>query len=129
MAYCSHCGRQLGKNVTFCFACGRTTKTPAENVAALTKASGKLDIHMLIYSIFNTIMLCMPLGIASLILTFQAKNAHSAQAEAKKLKSATICNVIATIMAFTIFLIWVLFCVLMLILAIIMIIEEPYYPY
>jgi len=126
MAFCSNCGKQLEENAKFCPACGAKTETsgetaeiPVEQASATetpapAKASGKLDPQMLIYSIINTVMLCLPLGIASLILTILAKDAPSAEEEAKKLKTAKTCNIIGTLIACTI--------LFLLILAIIMII-------
>lgn len=141
MAYCSNCGKQLEEIAKFCPACGAKTETsgetaeiPVEQASATetpapAKASGKLDLQMLIYSIINTVMLCLPLGIASLILTILAKDAPTAEEEAKKLKTAKTCNIIGTLIACTIVLIFVLFCIFLVILAIIMAIEDPYYHY
>ena len=141
MAFCSNCGKQLEENAKFCPACGTKTETSGETAEipveqafatetpAPAKASGKLDLQMLIYSIINTVILCLPLGIASLILTILAKDAPTAEEEAKKLKTAKTCNIIGTLIACTIVLIFVLFCIFLVILAIIMVIEDPYYHY
>lgn len=61
------------------------------------KASGVLNVTMLVWSIFFTLCCCPPVGAASLILTILAKNASTAEEEAKKLRAAKICNWIGVI--------------------------------
>ena len=61
------------------------------------KASGNLNVGSLVWSIINLVLCCMPLGIASLIMTVLAKDAPSAEDEEKKLKIARICNLIGTL--------------------------------
>ena len=61
------------------------------------KASGALNVGMLIWSIINLCCLCTPLGIAGLILTIIAKDAFTKAEEDKKLKGAKICNLIGSI--------------------------------
>jgi len=116
MAYCSNCGYQLEENAKFCPACGTKTETSAETLAeeapvteiptpvestietpAPAKASGVLNMPMLIWAIINLIACCMPLGIAGLVLTIMAKDAPSETEEAKKLKTAKTCNIIGSI--------------------------------
>ena len=104
MAYCSNCGAKLEENAKFCLACGtpveqtETTDAPvADATPAPAKASGNLNVAQLVWSIINLILCCMPLGIAGLILTIFAKDAPSAEEEAKKLKTAKTCNLIGSI--------------------------------
>lgn len=122
MAYCSNCGTKLEENAKFCLACGTPTEqtenstttntVSVEEVApAPAKASGVLNMPMLIWAIINLIACCTPLGIASLILTILAKDAPSAEEEAKKIKTVKTCNLIGTIggAIFTIFYIVMMF--------------------
>ena len=108
MAYCSNCGSKLDENAKFCIACGTPTEqtehsTPSntapvdEVTPAPAKASGVLNTGMFIWAIINLISCCTPLGIASLVLTILAKDAPSAEEEAKKIKTAKTCNLIGTI--------------------------------
>ena len=108
MAYCSNCGSKLEENAKFCLACGTPTEqtensttintAPVEEVTpAPAKASGVLNMGMLIWAIINLISCCTPLGIAGLVLTILAKDAPSAEEEAKKIKTAKTCNLIGTI--------------------------------
>ncbi len=105
MAYCKNCGVALEENAKFCANCGASQEetvaaeiTTEEIVApAPKKASGNLNIAQLVWSIINLIACCGPLGIAGLILTIIAKDAPSAEDEAKKLKVAKTCNLIGTI--------------------------------
>lgn len=113
MAYCSNCGYQLEENAKFCPACGTKAEASAETFEATAteipapvesvietpapaKASGVLNMPMLIWAIINLIY-CMPLGIAGLVLTIMAKDAPSETEEAKKLKTAKTCNIIGSI--------------------------------
>ena len=105
MAYCKNCGVALEENAKFCATCGASQEetvaaeiTTEEIVApAPKKASGNLNIAQLIWSIINLVACCTPLGIAGLILTIIAKDAPSAEDEAKKIKVAKTCNLIGTI--------------------------------
>ena len=127
MAFCTNCGKQLDENAKFCLACGTptaqtenstTTNTaPVEDatiapveeaVPAPAKASGVLNMGMLVWAIINLISCCTPLGIAGLILTILAKDAPSAEEEAKKIKTAKTCNLIGTIGGF----VYIVFCVI-----------------
>ena len=105
MAFCSNCGTQIEENAKFCPFCGtKTEETESSTVdtfhteeAPPARASGILDTKMLIWSIINLVACCTPLGIASLILTILAKDAASAEKEAKTLKTAKTCNWIGII--------------------------------
>ena len=108
MAYCSNCGSKLEENAKFCLACGTPTEqtensttintAPVEEATpAPAKASGVLNMGMLIWALINLFSFCVPLGIASLVLTILAKDAPSAEEEAKKIKTAKTCNLIGTI--------------------------------
>jgi uncharacterized membrane protein YvbJ len=110
MAYCKNCGVALEENAKFCATCGAsqeetvaaeitTEEITAEEIVAPApkKASGNLNIAQLVWSIINLIACCGPLGIAGLVLTIIAKDAPSAEDEAKKLKAAKTCNLIGTI--------------------------------
>lgn len=108
MAFCSNCGSKLEENAKFCLACGtpteQTENSTTENIApveeaapAPAKASGVLNMSMLVWAIINLIACCMPLGIVGLVLTIMAKDAPSAEEEAKKIKTAKTCNLIGSI--------------------------------
>ena len=122
MAYCKNCGNQIDDGSKFCSFCGANQESneqhqysapeqetveqnPAEQQYTgafyteplVPKASGALKVGMLVWSIINLVMCCMPLGIVSLIMTVMAQNATSAQDEIDKLKTAKICNLIGTI--------------------------------
>ena len=106
MAFCKNCGYEMKETDTTCPACGSAQEGAADNLAntvtytdapAPEKASGQLNTGHLIWSILNIIFCCVPLAIVSLIMTVTAKDAPSAAEEQKKLKTAKICNLIATI--------------------------------
>ena len=121
MAFCSNCGTKLEENAKFCSSCGTSTETSAEAVSAPVeqateilsaepapaKASGNLNMGMLIWAIINLVTCCMPLGIAGLLFTIFAKDAPTAEAEARKLKTAKTCNLIGTIGG----VVYIVFCV------------------
>jgi len=99
MPYCRNCGNPIEDESKVCAICG-TVQDGSEQRSALApdaEASKKLNVGMLIWSIINTLMCCMPLGVVSLIMTVLAQNASSAQDEANKLKTAKICNLIGII--------------------------------
>ena len=123
MAFCSHCGAALEEGAKFCSSCGTALEAQTSDQAAAPvsvpvenqnnfdqasaepkKASGTLNMTQMVWSIINLILCCMPLGIASLILTVFAKDAPSAEEEAKKLKIAKTCNLIGLI-AFVVYLV------------------------
>ena len=106
MAFCKNCGVALEENAKFCANCGTSleeesvvAEITAEEIVtpAPKKASGNLNIAQLVWSIINLVACCTPLGIAGLILTILAKDAPSAEDEAKKIKTAKTCNLIGTI--------------------------------
>ncbi len=113
MPFCRNCGYEVKDTDKHCPACGSAQESAqesaqaAEGTAAETvtpidipvvkKASGLLNTGYLIWSILNILFCCMPLAIAALIMTVLAKDAPSAADEEKKLKTAKICNLIATI--------------------------------
>jgi endonuclease IV len=77
------------------------------------KASGSLNVGMLVWSIINTLICCMPLGVISLIFTILANSASSATEEKSKVKTALILNIIGSA-AFVIFIIlYIVFIVIM----------------
>ena len=59
--------------------------------------SGKLNVAQFVWSIINILMCCMPLGVASLIMTIVAQGAATLDEENKKLKTAKTLNLISTI--------------------------------
>ena len=107
MPFCRNCGTKLEEEAKFCPECGTAQSAAATEEASSIppiepeivepKASGVLNVGSLVWSILNLIFCCMPLAIVSLIMTVTAKDAPSAQEEAKKLKTAKTCNLIATI--------------------------------
>ncbi len=141
MAFCNNCGAQLEENAKFCPSCGTAQTeqapavldtpvepvTPMEPVTPVTpaaeipvqevapapaKASGSLNVAQLVWSIINLILCCTPLGIASLIFTVIAKDAPTAEEEAKKLKTAKTCNLIGTIGGGVFIILYIVFVVL-----------------
>ena len=119
MAYCSNCGTKIDENAKFCLACGTPTEQTenTETVApsfedttpAPAKASGVLNTAQLVWSIINLVVCCMPLGIAGLIMTIFAKDAPTAEEEAKKLKTAKTCNLIGTIGSAVFYILYIAF--------------------
>ena len=121
MAFCKNCGVALDDNAKFCTNCGASQdeetvvaeitaeeiKTEEIVAPAPEKASGTLNMGMLIWAIINLVTCCMPLGIAGLLLTIFAKDAPSAEEEAKKLKTAKTCNLIGSIAG----VVYIVFCI------------------
>lgn len=101
MAYCKKCGAQIEENATYCPACGANQSESFSgmtfNDPGINKSSGSINVAQLIWAIINLVMCCTPLGIASIIMVVLAKDAPSAQDEAKKLQTAKICNLVGTI--------------------------------
>ncbi len=97
MAFCKNCGNMLEENANTCSACGTVQTEAAPIVVNEQKASGTLNVLHLVWAIINLLACCTPLGIAGLIMTILAKDAPNAADEAKKLKTAKICNLIGTI--------------------------------
>ena len=114
MAFCKKCGAEIDSDATFCSACGANQ---GESFVGMTlnepvqKSSGSINIGLMIWSIINLIMCCTPLGIASLVMVVLAKDAPSIEDEAKKLKTAKICNAIGTIGGFVGIVVYVAFVV------------------
>ena len=132
MRFCKNCGNQLADDAKFCTFCGTaqaTEEAQAATTAATTQAetvnidfattedtnapSGKLNIGMLIWSIVNLLCCCTPLGIAGLIFSIIAKDASTAEEEAKKVKGAKICNLIGSIGGAVVTVLYVVFIVIM----------------
>ena len=123
MAFCTNCGTQLDENSKFCPTCGaeqaNAQPVPAETdynfnqtfdepvVPEVPKASGNLNILHLVWAIINILACCMPLGVAALILTVLAKDAPTAEEEAKKIKTARLCNIIGTVSAVVLFIVYI----------------------
>lgn len=105
MAFCKNCGSQIDDGSKFCPVCGTNQENNEQQKTDETyykepitpSASGSLNVGMLIWSIIDILMCCMPLGVVSLIMTIMAQNATSAYDEASKLKTAKVCNLIGTI--------------------------------
>ena len=119
MAYCNNCGNQLDENAKFCGVCGTKTEQFANSAApvftaepAPARASGVLNVKALVWSIINLLACCMPLGVASLILTILAKDAPTVEEEAKKLKTAKTLNLVGTIGAVVFYFAYVVLIVL-----------------
>ena len=113
MAFCRNCGTKMEENAKFCHVCGtaQATTETENNLPPITAfpspfPSHSLSVGILVWSILNLLFCCMPLGIVSLIMTVAAKDAPTAEEEAKKLKAAKICNLIATIGAVVIYVIY-----------------------
>ena len=106
MPFCPNCGNNVDNGAKFCPSCGApqapqntTSAAPEINYydAQPSGSSGQLNTVQLVWSIINLVMCCTPMGIAGIILTILAKDAHSAEEEAKKLKIAKICNIVGTV--------------------------------
>ena len=129
MAFCKNCGAQLEESAKFCPSCGtaQAEQAPAEVVTpeieipvqeinaapAPEKASGNLNVAQLVWSIINLLVCCTPLGIAALIFTVIAKDAATAEEEAKKLKTAKTCNLIGTIGGAVVIVLYIVLAVVM----------------
>ena len=110
MANCKKCGAEIEEGAEFCDTCKETAEqtpennTPAEAEAPIQhdyvpetpKGSGNLNIGMLVWAIINFVFCCQPLAIAAFIVTIMAKSAATPEDEAKKLKTAKLCNIIGT---------------------------------
>ena len=57
----------------------------------------RTNTGLLVWSIINLVLCCMPLGIAGLVMTLNAKNCMSMEEEQQKLKTAKTLNLIGTI--------------------------------
>ena len=121
MAFCTNCGNELKENEKFCPECGaeqvKTGSAEApyippiadiptagataggnpESPAVSTHKERSLNIAQLVWALINVVLCCMPLGVASLVMTIMAKDAPTEEESAKKLKTAKICNIIGTI--------------------------------
>lgn len=102
MAYCKKCGAQIDGDATYCPSCGANQGESFigmtfNNDVGLDRASGKINIGQMIWAIINLISCCQILGIVSIIMVVLAKDAPSAQEEAKKVRCAMICNIIGTV--------------------------------
>lgn len=76
------------------FGAGSKPYAPQPNGTA---ASGRISVGMLVWSILNTVLCSRLLGIIALVFTILAEGAVSADDEQKKLRTARILNVIATV--------------------------------
>ena len=102
MAYCKKCGVQIDEGAVYCPTCGANqgesfTGMTFNNDVGLDRASGKINMAQMIWAIINLVSCCQILGIISLVMTVLAKDAPSAQDEAKKVRGAMICNIIGTV--------------------------------
>ena len=98
MAFCPYCGNNLEENAKFCSSCGANlNNNTTPEAIVFEKAQNKprtLNVGMLVWSIINCLMCCMPLGVVSLIFTILAKDATDDEEEKKKLKVAKSCNIV-----------------------------------
>ena len=127
MAYCSNCGVKLEENAKFCLACGTKADgavetvesvepeipTPVETIPEPPKASGNLNVGMLVWSIINMVICCTPIAVPALIMTILAKTASYAEEEVKKIKTAKTLNIISTIVGFIGYTAYICFVVVM----------------
>lgn len=108
MAFCTHCGTQVGDNDKFCPKCGASlanaggtqgTYDNRNNIrySSPDAPSGQINTGMLVWSIISIILLCMPLGVWALVVTIMAKDAHTAEEEQRKLSTAKTVNIVATV--------------------------------
>lgn len=107
MAFCTHCGTQVGDNDKFCPKCGASlgnaggtqgTYDNRDNPGnkPFDPPSGRINVGMLVWSII-CIFLCTPFGVWALVMTITAKNAPTAEEEQKKLETAKTVNIVATV--------------------------------
>ena len=94
--FCRYCGAHNDENAKYCVSCGEPMVERVTGTIVSEKRS--MNVSQLIWSIISLLFLCMPLGIASLILTISAQDAKTDEEEAKILKKAKTCNLIATIL-------------------------------
>jgi len=77
------------------------------------RASGKLNVGMLVWSIINLLTCCTPLGIVGLIFTILANSAQTAVEEKSKIKTALILNIVGTVLAVLIIVFYIVIFVIM----------------
>jgi len=105
MAFCPNCGNPVNDDACFCASCGTNLKsgneqpTNIEEVKPEVPQPKKREFNMtqLVWAIINIVLCCLPLGVVALITTIIAKDAPNDETEAKNLKTAKICNIIATV--------------------------------
>ena len=102
MSFCPNCGNNLEENVKFCPSCGAKLNDNAEpivveNIMNVENKARSLNVGMLVWSIINILMCCMPLGVVALIFTILAKDAATDEVEQKNIKIAKTCNLIGNI--------------------------------
>lgn len=126
MPYCRNCGTKLEEEVNFCPECGAAQKpattekeaapeipvVPIAETPEEPTSSGKLSIGLIVWSVINIVFCCLPFAIPSLIMTVMAKDAFTAEEEAKKLRSAKICNLIGTICFVILYILYFVFSML-----------------
>ena len=116
MAFCPNCGNNLEENAKFCPSCGanlNNNTTPEPIIFDVPQNKPRsLNVGMLIWSIINCLMCCMPLGVVSLIFTILAKDAENDETEKKKLNVAKLCNIINNVAVGLIVIIYVIMVVI-----------------
>lgn len=104
MAFCPNCGASVESGTLFCSSCGANLQAnnnaPFGNAQTAYNApqpkSRELNVAQLVWAIINTLFTFMPLGIVALVFTITAKDSPDDETEAKRLKNAKLCNIIAT---------------------------------
>lgn len=108
MAFCSQCGANVPENVNQCPQCGAAMNAAPQNNIPQgnpyqaypqgTAPTGQMNTGLLVWSIISLVLCCLPLGIVALVFTINAKNAPTAEEEAKKLQTAKICNIVSLVL-------------------------------
>jgi len=88
--FCAHCGAEILKEAGICMKCGCT----CEDIRKKEKPKIENQTTVLVLSVINTVLCCLPLGIVALIMLFLAMNADTQEEADKKVKTATVCNYI-----------------------------------
>ena len=105
MAFCRNCGAEMEENQQYCVRCG--AQVGGENGAqTVSNKKSELNIGMLVWSIINTVLCCNILGIIALVFTILA-NGKSEEEAAQNIKVAKILNIVGTIGAVLIVVLYV----------------------
>lgn len=97
--YCKKCGAQIEDNTNYCSVCGEFL---AEKPVTSSQKR-EINLAQLVWSIISLVCLCLPLGIVSLVSVLSAQDAKTDEEEARHLKRAKTCNIVATVLVVVLF--------------------------
>lgn len=102
--YCKTCGAKNDENASYCVNCGSCLTV--EGGTSSNQASDqkrKINVAQLVWSIISMGCLCLPLGVVSLIFVIMAQDAKTDEEERNNIKVARTCNLIASILGVSVF--------------------------